>query len=178
MTTGAPNISGTPMLGSTLTAVPGTWSQDTTFTYQWRRNGQPIVGATASTIVVTREWSGSSIAVEVTGSNEAFDPRTVTVASAPKAVPTFNEPGTPAKPSVSVNGAALVVRWAPSAANGAPLRTYVGRWGGPRSGTRQVAAPTRATRIPGLPPGRYAVRVAARNDIGTSAFSAPTYRYR
>jgi hypothetical protein len=35
----APTISGTPQVGQTLTANPGTWNSDTTptYTYQWQR---------------------------------------------------------------------------------------------------------------------------------------------
>jgi len=44
--TKAPGISGTPTVGSTLTADPGTWSADgLTFRYEWLRDGSPIGAA-------------------------------------------------------------------------------------------------------------------------------------
>ncbi|MFD6139749.1 S8 family serine peptidase [Promicromonospora sp. NPDC060271] len=49
--TASPNpvISGTARVGSTLTAIRGTWSPTpTTFSFQWYADGRPISGATAS----------------------------------------------------------------------------------------------------------------------------------
>lgn len=49
----APSISGTPQVGQTLTANPGTWTGTApiTYTYKWKRNGVDIPGATGSTYV-------------------------------------------------------------------------------------------------------------------------------
>jgi hypothetical protein len=44
-----PAITGTTTVGQTLTCSSGTWSKSPAFTYQWLRNGEPIIGATAST---------------------------------------------------------------------------------------------------------------------------------
>lgn len=47
----APEISGTPSVGSYLTATPGTWSESSgvSYKYQWLRAGTPIAGATSRT---------------------------------------------------------------------------------------------------------------------------------
>ncbi len=63
-----PTISGNPISGATLTAVPGTWQSGVALSYQWLSNGSPIGGATSSTLSVLASYVGSSIEVKVTGS--------------------------------------------------------------------------------------------------------------
>jgi hypothetical protein len=72
-----PSISGQALVGSTLTAVPGTWSgtQPITITRQWRRcdsagaNCANISGATATTYLVAAGDLGATIRVRETASN-------------------------------------------------------------------------------------------------------------
>lgn len=64
-----PKITGTAKVGSTLTATPGTWASTTPkFTYQWKRNGSAISGATSKSYVLTAKDLGARITVRVTGS--------------------------------------------------------------------------------------------------------------
>ena len=85
LTPGTVTIAGTPAVGSTLTANPGTWSPaGATFTYVWLRGGAPISGATSSTYVVGLADVGAAISVTVTGSLAGFTPTSAT--SAPTAV--------------------------------------------------------------------------------------------
>lgn len=44
--TAPPVVSGETIVGSMLSTTDGTWTDATTFTYQWLRNGAPIAGAT------------------------------------------------------------------------------------------------------------------------------------
>ena len=63
----APTISGTPKVGRTLTADPGTWEPaDVQLRYQWLRDGAPIEGATSATYRVTRADVGTALSVQVT----------------------------------------------------------------------------------------------------------------
>lgn len=62
-----PTIVGTRRVGSTLTAVPGTWSPKASFTYQWKANGVAIAGATASTFKPAAAQHAKTITVTVTG---------------------------------------------------------------------------------------------------------------
>src|SRR5262245_20771699 len=90
--TAPPTISGTPTVGSTLKANPGTWpGSSITFAYQWRQcdasgaNSNTITGATGNTYVIASGDVGHTIRVAVTGT-DATGPNTVT--SAPTATVT------------------------------------------------------------------------------------------
>ena len=71
----APVISGDAVVGSTLTASSGTWSDPAAaLSYSWRRcddagNCTPIDGATATTYTLTSGDVGSSIRIRVTATN-------------------------------------------------------------------------------------------------------------
>ena len=75
--TSPPAISGTPVLGHTLTEVNANWSQPpiTARAYQWRRcdtagaNCQPISGATGQTYVLSAADLGATLDVQETASN-------------------------------------------------------------------------------------------------------------
>ena len=68
-----PTISGTKAVGSTLTAVPGTWGPaPVTLAYQWFRSGVAITGATASTFALTTSDKGKTLTVRVTGSKTGY----------------------------------------------------------------------------------------------------------
>ena len=68
-----PLISGTNVVGNTLSTTNGTWSGTApiTYTYQWRRNGSNIVGATASTYTLVQADATTSITCVVTATNLA-----------------------------------------------------------------------------------------------------------
>lgn len=61
-----PNIAGSPRVGLTLRAVPGTWTPaGATLAYQWLRDGTKIAGATAETYVVAPADIGRAIKLRV-----------------------------------------------------------------------------------------------------------------
>jgi hypothetical protein len=86
-----PTISGSPVVGATQTADPGTWSgtQPITFTYQWRSCNasgggcSPINGAAAKTYVARQSDVGRTLRVRVTARNSIGNE---TETSAPTAV--------------------------------------------------------------------------------------------
>ncbi len=69
----APQVSGTPAVGQSLTCLRGTWSgaPAPTFTYRWLRDGRGIPSATASTHTVASEDRGASISCTVIAQNSA-----------------------------------------------------------------------------------------------------------
>jgi hypothetical protein len=60
-----PAITGTKTVGQTLTCSSGTWSKSPSFSYQWLRDGSPIIGATASTRVLAAGDSGALMSCTV-----------------------------------------------------------------------------------------------------------------
>ena len=66
----APTISGTNLIGNTLTGSTGTWSGVTSgYTYQWTSNGTNISSATGTTFTITETQAGATIAFVVTATN-------------------------------------------------------------------------------------------------------------
>jgi hypothetical protein len=86
-----PTISGSPVIGATQTADPGTWSgtQPISFTFQWRSCNSSgggcssISGATGRTFVARQSDVGRTLRVRVTARNDIGDE---TETSAPTAV--------------------------------------------------------------------------------------------
>jgi hypothetical protein len=112
----APTISGTPQVGQTLTANPGTWNSSTTptFTYQWQRcdtagnNCGSIAGATAQTYTVQSADVNSTLRVVVTatnpsGSGSATSAQTAVVAQPGPAGAIKTTQGQTSIPASSVN---------------------------------------------------------------------------
>jgi hypothetical protein len=65
---GTPGISGSSVVGATLTASTGTWTPAPAgFRYQWLRNGAAISGATSATYTLVAADLGATISVKVTG---------------------------------------------------------------------------------------------------------------
>ncbi|MBT2594666.1 S8 family serine peptidase [Arthrobacter sp. ISL-72] len=94
-----PSISGAPAVGSTLTALPGTWTPaPDSFAYQWYRSGTAITGATATNYKLVDADLEAAITVKVTGTKSGYG--TATAESAAVSVvpgPAFADvgPGTP-----------------------------------------------------------------------------------
>jgi hypothetical protein len=70
--TPTPTVSGTVATGKTVTAQTGVWDEGVSFTYQWFRNGSPILLATSETYDIPSSDSGSMLFVRVTGSKEGY----------------------------------------------------------------------------------------------------------
>ena len=108
--TGGPTVSGDAEVGSLLTASPGTTTPaGVTASYQWLRDAQAIVGATASTYRVATADEGSALAVQVTYAKEGCE-NVVRTAQA-GTVPETQEPVKPALSTVKkIKGSKLVLK--------------------------------------------------------------------
>ncbi|PVZ52593.1 hypothetical protein C9424_19815 [Arthrobacter sp. H-02-3] len=112
-----PTSTGTAKVGSTLTAVPGTWGPaPVALTYQWKANGVAITGATAAIYKIAAAQLGKTLTVTVTGTKTGYTTKSKT-ATATAAV----APGTlgPA-PVPTITGTAKV---------GSTLTAVPGTWG-------------------------------------------------
>lgn len=68
-----PSIGGIQTVGQVVTASNGSWTNfPTSFTYQWKKGGVNIGGATASTYLLVSGDAGALIIVTVTASNVGF----------------------------------------------------------------------------------------------------------
>lgn len=68
-----PTVSGTPRLGKTLTAHPGTWNTSgLRYGYQWTAAGQPIAGATSPTLRLITGMAGKAVGVTITNLTEGY----------------------------------------------------------------------------------------------------------
>ncbi|MDW5593092.1 glycosyl hydrolase [Conexibacter stalactiti] len=73
-----PTISGTAMVGRTLSTSNGVWTvEGLTFGYQWKRDGKPIAGATKATYRVAIADAGRTLSVDVTASKAGLISTTV-----------------------------------------------------------------------------------------------------
>lgn len=89
-----PTVTGTPTVGGKVGAKTGTWTSGTSFSYQWKRNGQAISRATASTYVPTASDANRAITVVVTGT-KAGHTAVARTSSAATIKPSTLKTGTP-----------------------------------------------------------------------------------
>lgn len=85
----APSIGGSPLAGGRLTASPGGWSGNPTFSYSWQRcDGSacsPIDGATGSSYTPTAADIGKTLRVVVTATNADGSTRSTSAETLPVA---------------------------------------------------------------------------------------------
>jgi len=82
--TGVPVITGTTIVGNTLSTSSGTWSGSAaTYTYQWKRGGVAISGATSSSYLLVSADATTMITVTVTATNTAGNASATSAAVGP-----------------------------------------------------------------------------------------------
>jgi hypothetical protein len=98
-----PTVSGTAKVGQTLTAKVGKWAPGSaTLTFQWKRGGTVIKGATSAKYKLVTPDAGRSITVSVTGTKSGYV--SVTKTSAAVTVPKLKLKSA-ATPTISGKGA-------------------------------------------------------------------------
>ncbi|MFE6172977.1 Tat pathway signal protein [Streptomyces sp. NPDC056464] len=71
--TAAPKVTGTAKTGAKVTASPGSWSAaPTSYTYQWKADGQAISGATSASYTVSASVVGKKLGVTVTAVRSGY----------------------------------------------------------------------------------------------------------
>jgi 5-hydroxyisourate hydrolase-like protein (transthyretin family) len=173
----APSISGTAVVGSTLTADPGTWDPATglTFAYQWLAGDDPITGATGSTYVPVAGDVTKGIRVTVTASRAGHhDAEETSAATAAVVLPTIVNV---AAPTISGNPkAGSTLTAGPGTWDPATGLTFAYQW---LAGNDPIAGATGSTYVPVAGDVGKAIRVrvtASRSghlqDVETSAATA------
>ncbi|MET3802688.1 hypothetical protein ABID70_002643 [Clavibacter michiganensis] len=106
-----PTISGTPKVGTPLTAATGTWAPvPTTFAYRWFVANVAVTGATASTYTPVAADVGKRITVTVTGSRSGYTTaaKTSAASAAVVAAPVTTPSTFTAVPTPTLTGSAKV----------------------------------------------------------------------
>ncbi|TQL55840.1 carboxypeptidase regulatory-like domain-containing protein [Subtercola boreus] len=114
-----PTISGTVVVGSTLTARHGPWrpAASPTFTYKWKRDGAVISGATSTMYKLVVADMGKRITVDITGSAPNFVTITRSSAATTKVVRNFTATAIPTIVGSPIVGRTLTAKagtWTPS----------------------------------------------------------------
>lgn len=89
LATTEPTISGAALLGSSLVADTGRWTEAVTFSYQWMADGVAVSGATGPVLALTAPHVGKRISVRVTGSAPGY----VSAAAVSSATASVGYPG-------------------------------------------------------------------------------------
>jgi hypothetical protein len=124
----APEVTGTPALGETLTCLLGSWSGQPppAFSYEWLRDGSSIASATASSYTVGEEDRGQSLSCRVGAKNSAGAAEATSSNSLE--VP-GNQPQNIAPPEVSGTLAVGdLLTCSPGTWSGQPPPTYTYQW--------------------------------------------------
>ncbi|WP_137292451.1 M1 family metallopeptidase [Nocardioides dongxiaopingii] len=110
-----PTITGTPKVGSELTADTTGWAPGTTFAFGWTVGGEDVADATGPTLLLGPDDAGKVVRVTVTGSKAGYGD--VTRTSAATAAVAAGD--LTATPTPTVTGTARV---------GVPLTAVAGTW--------------------------------------------------
>lgn len=123
-----PTVSGTYLVGSTLTASPGTWTEGAALTYQWFADGKAIPAAIGPTLRLASTQGHRRIAVRVTGTLDGYPVYGMTSTRSAKVVTLAARPRISgaaavgrtltARPGTWMSGVRIYYRWY---ANGSPI---------------------------------------------------------
>lgn len=152
-----PKVTGTRGVGRTLTADPGAWSPTPSrYSYQWKRNGIRIAGATSSTYTPTRADAGRYLSVQVTARRTGYKAATKTSARVGVPIYAATRPSVTGTPKVGRTLYAKVGSWTPKPG------TYSYRW---YRGSTALPAWAKTYKVRSTDAGKkLRVKVTARRD--------------
>ncbi|WP_299058175.1 S8 family serine peptidase [uncultured Nocardioides sp.] len=153
VTWAAPATNGAEITGYTVTASPG--------------GASVTVGGWATQAVVPGLRNGTAYRFRVVATN---DVGSSTASPTSAAVVPAGRPEQVDKPTASVSGRDVTLRWTAPAANGSPITRYEVTTG---DVTKKVSATPTKLVVRGLRPGKHSFTVVAVNAIGRSAGSKP-----
>ena len=144
-----PSISGSPVLGQTLSADTGSWSPTpSTYAYQWRdcdsagTNCADIAGATSASYTLTTSQVGQTVRVAVTASTVNGSATVTSLVSAVvTAATTTTSAATTAVPTTTTTSAATSTTTTDGATDGVTLSARADQAGVAVSGTGAVQLP-------------------------------------
>lgn len=174
-TTGTPTISGTATVGQVLTAATGTWAPTPdSYTYQWKRAGSPVSGATSSTYTLVAADAGSAMSVTVSAVKATYNTTSATSSATSTVAATVA--GAPTSLTATAGNAQSVLSWtAPASNGGASITDYLveyqpsgGSWTTFADGTSTATTATVTSLTNGT---LYSFRVSAVNSAGTGTAS-------
>lgn len=163
----APIISGSSDIGSTLTSTTGTWvgTPVITYAYQWKQNGNDIVGETGSTYVIVSADYLKSITCDVTATNSVGS----TSASSNSIIATATAPVNTVAPVISgTNVVGSTLSSTTGTWTGTPTITYAYQW--KRNGSN-IASATSSTYTLVQDDATFSVtcEVTATNIVGVAS---------
>ena len=121
--TSTPTITGTPAVGATLTARPGSWSASgLTYGYQWFVDDEPVPGATGPTYVPAVADRAKPVSLRVTASGRGYVTSTAT--TSPTAKVGY---GTISAPAPAVTGSPRLGSWVRVAVGTPPVAGAVSK---------------------------------------------------
>ena len=162
----APVISGSSDIGSVLSTTDGTWSGTIpiTYTYQWKRNGVSILGATASTYTLVVADYNLPITCEVTATNIAGSASATSNAITCTGVAPANTvaPVISGTPTVGQTLSSTTGTW-----TGNPSPTYTYQW---KRGASNISGATSSTYTLVQADATFAITcvVTATNVVGSA----------
>ncbi|WP_232676257.1 CHAP domain-containing protein [Nocardioides sp. R-C-SC26] len=124
--TSPPAVSGTPQVGSTLTATSGAWKPSGAYAYSWLADGVAVPGATAATFTPGPSHVGKAISVRVTARKTGYANGTALTASTVAVAPGLIDVG--GAPTLEGEGmVGQVLRVDPASFSPQPTTTGI-RW--------------------------------------------------
>ncbi|PWT71908.1 MAG: hypothetical protein C5B60_10265 [Chloroflexi bacterium] len=170
-----PLISGTAQVGSTLTATPGSWTNNpTSYAYQWKRAGAIISGAISPSYVPIAADIGSTLTVSVVATNatgSGFAALSAPTSAVVDSTTAFIITGGPTVSNITTTG--VTISWSLSAVGTGQIQYgLTSGYGSLGPNETSFNYSTHIQQLSGLTASTtYHFRVVSTNQSGTTVYS-------